>query len=113
MATFEKYLSAAYPIVWVSTPEPERVQRELFKIANQLQPGKTHYRWDILTGLAPLVLTENTLRGYELGKAESCPNPIQAVTKSSDRDGGVTFLWNAHKYLHMPECIQAFQNSVN
>jgi hypothetical protein len=41
MSTFEQYLRAAYPVIWVSALEPHRAQRDMIETAQKALEERT------------------------------------------------------------------------
>ncbi|MFA5385024.1 MAG: AAA family ATPase [Eubacteriales bacterium] len=98
---FENYLRAGFPVIWVTTPEPDRAQRELSKIAKSVR-GEALFKWDVVAGMG-------IIGGAQ---AEQQMVPIKAINQAASMEKAVTFFWNLHRFLGSVEIIQAIQNAV-
>ena len=77
MPSFEHYLRAGFPLIWVETPEPHRAQRELTGIAKLVHEETEPLCWDIVGGL----------RKTGADAQQPVP-PVQAIKTVASTSGG-------------------------
>lgn len=88
---FELLLRACYPLIYIPTPEEERVERAIADCAKRLG-DRAVYLWDFVEGYQDNPNNEN------VGKR----NPLQAlefIEKLPDKVGGVFILRDFHRFL--------------
>jgi hypothetical protein len=97
---FENYLRAGFPLIWVSTLEPHRAEKELAAIAKKVHIT-TPQRWDVVSGFGPVGETTT----------QTMP-PVKAISTAAGMGTTVTFLWNFHRFMNSTEVIQAIENAI-
>ena len=103
MTTISNYINAAYPILAISTSEPDRAENT---IASELQEGgHTCYRWDISAGLTDMTSGE----GVNIDPGPLAP--IAWLMSNAAPESTVMFVHNFHKFLGSIEVLQALINS--
>ena len=88
---FELLLRACYPLIYIPTPEEERVESAIADCAKRLG-DRAVYLWDFVEGYQDNPNNEN------VGKR----NPLQAlefIEKLPDKVGGVFILRDFHRFL--------------
>ena len=70
MDQFERYLKAAYPVVWISSPEPSRVERDLARVAARVRNEGQH----VLLGNAAPGAGTGDLREVDVVLLPQLPN---------------------------------------
>ena len=103
MTTISNYINAAYPLLAISTSEPDRAEKT---IASELQEGgHTCYRWDLSAGLSEMI-------GGESVQIDPGPlAPIAWLMSNAAPESTVMFVHNFHKFLGSIEVLQALINS--
>ena len=101
MPSFETYLRAGFPVIWVNSLEPHRVQRDLAGVARQVREGAEPMCWDIVGGLRKVD-----------GEPQQSSSPAQAIKAVAGTEKTVAFFWNLHRFLGGPDVIQAIQNAI-
>ncbi|MGD9156882.1 MAG: AAA family ATPase [Desulfobacteraceae bacterium] len=85
------YLRAGFPVIWLKTDEPERVQREIEPMIKSYDRinFSTHY-WDLIQS----------------------PDPMEPIKKLIEGDdNSVMFAFNYHWFIGKPQPIQAIKNA--
>lgn len=85
------YLRAGFPVIWLKTDEPERVEREVYPMIN------SYDRIDFST------------MAWDLIKSPDPMEPINALAGANDNS--VMFAFNYHWFIGKPQPIQAIKNN--
>ena len=103
MTTITNYINAAYPLLAISTSEPDRAEKT---IASELQKdAHTCYRWDLSAGLSEMA--SGDIVSIDPGPLP----PIAWLMSNAAPESTVMFVHNFHKFLGSIEVLQALINS--
>ncbi len=99
MVQFKDYLSAGYPLLWVTTYEEERAISNLSKEAD----GYNIFSWDIVAGL----------RDHQSEQIRQAPDPLaplQAIPTLPE--SSILFLKDFHRFIESIEIIRTIKHFV-
>jgi SpoVK/Ycf46/Vps4 family AAA+-type ATPase len=95
-----KLMKARYPLIWLLSPEEERVERELRQIA--LRKERTLAAWSITRGFVPL---HGNYRGSDV------KDPLKALDHIAGIEGkGLFVLRDFHAYLDNPQVVRKLRD---
>lgn len=87
-----EYLRAGFPVIWIKTDEPERVQREVIPVIEAFNEGYfSTGHWNLIDQKDPM----NAIKILDEGPSES-----------------VMFAYNFHWFIDKPPIVQAMKNSA-
>ena len=95
-----KLMKARYPLIWLLSPEEERVERELRQIA--LRKERTLAAWSITRGFVPL---HGNYRGSDV------KDPLKALDHIAGIEGkGLFVLRDFHAYVDNPQVVRKLRD---
>jgi len=99
MSTFQTYLKAGYPLLWVQTHEEGRAISTLSQEAS----GYGCYSWDIIDGL----------KEHATGKLQPVSDPTKAIQAAhSLPENSILFLKDFHKFIGTVQVFRTLKNII-
>jgi hypothetical protein len=98
--------------IWVTTLEPQEVEREVVCLAQGWADGCNLFRWDAHRGLQKLHEAQAVNNLPQNSQAPQRALEAMATLGQSGADTNILLLYNFQKFLHLPDVLQGLANQL-